>query len=386
MVDDVVSHFAEKALDWIVGQKERRNMSTQVCSICKKPFKSVAGLKVHMGKVHKEGIELSEEVNDSASPEGSSSEAAPPEISPPEKPEREQPESSAKNLSEDSPVPPVAEGLPPITPAPVEVPPKLTEIPEGSIIELTGTLYWRDPATGNWSPQTADNLPPAKVVQRSVTGDGSVSLLCAVRGGSAIWAVPEKAVLQGSLRVLEVPGMVPQIAPPPPVIPPAAPQTDPAEEESKRKEAERAKKKEAALRSYEPSIKRFGEAKKAKSAAEKEFKQVSSEERGSIESFVREYGTESEPEKGDFVVQEFGYKAHLIRTPGQPAIKRDTQKIEEFLTNSAEDWASNCLRFTLDVEKWEEAKAKKLVPDEFIREVEEIVQNDDTFALRVDPI
>lgn len=109
-------------------------------------------------------------------------------------------------------------------------------------------------------------------------------------------------------------------------------------------------------------------ARDAKAEAEKLYKAVDAEVRPCIIKYLEDFGKAPEGE----VSKRFeggGFKVVWSCSKPEPIVKRDEQAIVTFLVGSP---YAACLKYSLDLEKWEALKATGVLTQEFIDSVEKI--------------
>jgi hypothetical protein len=111
-------------------------------------------------------------------------------------------------------------------------------------------------------------------------------------------------------------------------------------------------------------------ARDAKAEAEKLYKAVDAEVRPGIISYLDEFGKTPEGELSKRFEGE-GFKVVWSCSSPNPVVKRDEQAIINFLVGSP---YAACLKYAVDLEKWEALKATGVLTQEFIDSVEKVEQ------------
>jgi hypothetical protein len=397
-----------------------REKETLVCELCGASAKSVAGLKIHKGQLHKDVLaeagyvpvnkpkkkkkEVSEEpvvlseqqatidpeiFEEAANRVSEEPVQEPPPIDPgvrlydttvegvKDSIDSEALEQVAKKILEEPVQEPVQEpvNVPPTPPAPKPLNPAelgIREILEGSRLRLTGPHFVYDTLTEVVSgPEHADGV--LVVVNKRWLSEPHAKIYLKARseGGSQEWVIEEGDVL--SCTNVELLSFGKKVVPINYV--PEVPASDgeveegPSEEEIKEQE------------NYLEALNKYKEARDAKLAAEKEFKAIDGENRHIILDYLQKVGTESSEGSGDNVLLLEGVKAHWTFSPGKVYVKKDEEKIVEFLLK-------NCMipaiKYTVDWDMWGKLKEKGMVPAEFIQEVEVPQENSPVRKLLVE--
>ena len=290
----------------------------------------------------------------------------------------------------------------------------------GTRLLLNGKAWWWDnnPAAPGWKQALAAER--TVVVESRESQPTGMFLVCGSNDSAVKWTFPESECFgNGIAKILDATPAIPAPAPvePEPVkqeepVLPAAPEPakdkletliqesaaqaeEPVQEAPKQEipkveepvQAEEPVQVEASAPEapnadvvYTEAAEKYVSANEAKLAAEKAFKKVSANTRETIEEYVRARGTESAPGKEDFLVEAYGFKAHLVRTPGQLRVERDEGGILQWALASGN---VSILKTVVNVEAWEELKSKGFVPQEVIARFEKPVQDEDKFALKI---
>jgi len=272
----------------------------------------------------------------------------------------------------------------PDAPPPPEVPPAvILTVPVGSALILNGPTWWQNPQTASWQAVDVEDLT-VQVLQKEVV-QGDVMLICRAEGGEALWAVQEKQVLAGHVRVLKLSPVEPSMGAL--GFKPDDGERDIDEPEYDYFEEQRLQEEQAQLRvKYCEDLQRYAAARDAQAEYKKAFEEVQKELRAPLMAYVKEHGVESEPGKPSKYLEDGGFAAQVVVSVGDTVIKRDEARIVEWLTANGFD---DCLRLVLDVPKWNALKGEvntqgqRLVPAEFIREVEQPRKEDDRERLLV---
>lgn len=364
----------------VVRERKERLMKKHSCPYCEYSCDQEKGLKVHIGRSHKDK-------KTPAAPSQASQEPAQAVSAPETQPGPAQEPLAAPGLSEayTEGEPEFVGSIPPRQDLPVsprqEVP-KPTTITIGSAIMLKGPTWWQNPGTMEWTASIADRLVVV-VVSKEVVGN-DIMLLCRAEGGSALWAVQEKQVLEGNVKLVrlapEVESTAQAVRPPDGPRKVEDPPFDYFEEERKKKEAE--EQREAERQKYSTAIMDYTAARSAKKSAEVQFEEVKKTTYSVLWDYIKRWGKPSAEGKDDFQVVEFGWKGHITRSAQPVIVKRDRTKIVEWLEQNGH---AQALVHDVNLPEWEKLKASGAVPAEFIRQVEVPEQDEDRFALRVDP-
>jgi len=234
-----------------------------------------------------------------------------------------------------------------------------------SEIVISGPCWFQGTPDSAWEEQVADELRVV-VASKELTGSGKVQLLCRVPGGQAIWAVLEEDVTNGRFPCVQV-GAAEVVDDRPADGPREVPLV---EDTGETRQVE-----------FRYALNEYHEVNQSKLAAEKKHKLVSKEQRPIIESYIMDFGEESEEGKLDKVVYECGLKAHMMRVPPKVFVEQDVRGITAWcIDNGRED----LLEYTVNLEKWDEAKEADEIPEETIRELEIPKETEEKFRLRVD--
>lgn len=254
-------------------------------------------------------------------------------------------------------------------PAPVPVaepePAVLTSIPTGARIILTGGVFKQNPnPPNNWEMVNVDNVV-ARVGRRQAVADGSTWLY--LRCEDVVFSIAEADVLMGKFKIKSLPTPAPQeIGPPMGKV-----EIEESPEDKARREI--LPKFKTAVIEY---VKTDADAKKAAKA----FETVKKTHYDFISEVTREYGTETDTDKGDFRLRDFGYSSHLIRIPGKDRVEINTDAVVTWCLQTGN---TACLKQTLDVDAWTNLKATGAVPDAIIQLYEKLIPGQDTFRLQV---
>lgn len=255
---------------------------------------------------------------------------------------------------------------PPMTPTP-ELPGIPTSVNIGDVVRLVGQIWWKASQTGQWEVAAADNLD-ASVIQKEVVS-GKTLLICRAVGGSAIWGILEEMVFQGMIKLVKkAPTNGAGLAD---FRPPDDLQIDVSEQLKQERQARV---------EYGKKLIQYANAKNEQDRADKFFKEVSRGTRPDIEGYVREYGVESETDKGDFVVNDLGYRSHLIRVQGKEIVKMDEEAIVAWLITHGHNSA---LKNSLNHEVYAKMKEAGVVPPELIQQTETLTKQEDSWRLKV---
>lgn len=238
----------------------------------------------------------------------------------------------------------------------------------GSVITLNGPVWWQDPTNFEWEYGNTNVDVDVEVKSRETTNTGCVVLICKSVDGNAVWSVEEHRVMSGELKLAR---FVPFLEVVNPVI---------NNDFSKPVAGKRVECEDTETNQFVISADNYVSARDAKLDAEKVFKKIDKNERPIIETFIRNHGVETKPDLGDFKVQDYGYIAHLVKTPGKPGVKRN---LEEIIGWCKKNGYSECLTEVLNTEMWEALKKTGKVPSEFITEVEEPIPAEDKFSLQI---
>ena len=240
----------------------------------------------------------------------------------------------------------------------VEVKPeveKLEEISLGSSILLDGMVFKQN--GDGWDSKKVSNVA-VSVTAVSSRKEGNVNdrwLICYEEAESVYYSVLEKEVISGLVGKV-----VPKV------------------QETPRNES--------MFKKFKDAVKEFIGIRDRKLETEKLLKKVQASTRPIIEGYVRENGKESESGKGDFLVtvdvDGIDYKTHLVKIPGRIGVDRNEQGIVDWLLKNG--WV-DCLKQSLDVDKWEALKRLGKVPSEVISQNEKPTEIPDSFRLDILP-
>ncbi len=245
--------------------------------------------------------------------------------------------------------------------------PNTSKVTVGSVIILSGAVFWQS-ASYEW--ETVNTLNNEVVVREREELNGEFNLICQAVGGQAIWAVNEKKVLSGEMKLKH---LVPEDA-----QPELEPKVDKNVMPTNGKKDMGDASKEVQV--YIDSASKYVSARDNKLDAEKIFKKTSTEHKSIIEGFVTKFGVETKPDLGDAKLQDHGFIGHMVKTPAKPGVKRDEDKIVTWLKKHKH---KECVKESLDVVKWDALKEAGKVPAEFITEVEEPTPGKDKFQLQI---
>lgn len=367
-IDNTALAVLRRAL-FVVRERKNSIMEKKfVCPTCQKGFDAEKGLKTHITRMHVTPSVPIREISPEPSP------AAPAPVPAPE----ELPDTQSAVPEVTPPAPPPAPPAEVPCPAPVQ-PPSITK---GSAILLAGPTWWQNPGSLQWEAAVADKLVVV-VVSKEVVGD-DIMLMCRAEGGNALWAVQEKAVLEGKVKLVRlapaVSGTAEMARPPDGPRKVEDPPFDYFEEERKKKEIEAAR--EAERKGYEAALERYVAARAAAKSAKVAFDEADKDCRPVLWPYIERWGKPSAPGKNDFQVIEFGWKGHIVRSVQPVTIRRDRAKIIAWLLQNGQ---SQALTHDVNLPEWEKLKLSGAVPAEFIREVEQPEQEPDKLSLRVDP-
>jgi len=120
--------------------------------------------------------------------------------------------------------------------------------------------------------------------------------------------------------------------------------------------------------------------KEKEAAVQKLMKSAKEKHYDGIFDFVKNFGTESEKGKQDYVLREGGYRAWLMRCPGRTEVKRNESAIIQWCLDNGHEAV---LKRSLDVDAWENLKKLGVVPESAVKLYEEEVQIEDKFRLSV---
>lgn len=383
-------------------------LATLTCDICGKTVKSPQGLKIHKSLSHKDKLVESPVKAVQDLPEAEVAEEAetvdnsidsnpvimihkPDETLTQAEPEVIEMGTPAENNS-DLLDPAYEMGTtitvdaPPVTPLVVEVEepevqvmdPKIlgiTEIMTGSLLKLEGPHYVFNDQTIS-GPEVAEGVLVKVNFRWEDPGHKKFYLRAKSEGGSQQWIVSEEDVLESknvqiiSLGEKEIPAnYMPEV--------PAPPEDAPEVEEGLTEE-ELAK--QAA---FLEAVDKYVELRDSRLEAEKAFKAADKELRPIILEYLETFGVESEEGKGDQLLQLDDFKVHYTYTPGEDYIKKDENKILDYLKSNLYLLA---IEPKVNWEAWEQLKSNGTIPAQFITEVEQPAKKNDTRKLLVEKL
>ena len=255
------------------------------------------------------------------------------------------------------------------TPIPTATPPKkvvrYTEVPEGSVINVTTTpesgLVWRQdiehPNLEGFAPWVAREVEDADLtVLKRMINNNEWMLICKAPQSFAQFAVLEARVLNGFYKLVSIPKGI------------AAPIRDdedfkPSPEMSAVDPEAEARK--VALEEIRPKLREYGQATLDRLAAEKNCEKLRSVNYEDILEAVKKYGSETKKDSGDSALYEEGFRFLAFSTKDREITVRDADKIIPWLIANK---MSECLSYSLNVEEWEKAIRGGHVPPEVVRQ------------------
>jgi len=284
----------------------------------------------------------------------------------------------------ESPIPLVPSPPPPTPGA------HLLSVPVGSVLVLNGPAWWQNPGTKSWEPSEASHLT-VQIVGKEIPQD-DVMLVCRADGSTALWSVAEHVVLSGQVKLLKLAPVEPSMGPLgfKPEDGPRDFQDPGYDYFGEERAADESRQRE--LQAKEQFLKDVGEYVAKRDACKEaaaEFERVRDAVRGPVMAYVRAVGTPSEYGRSGLSVQEGGFEVQISETPAPTFIDRDEAKIHEWL---AENGYDDCLRLSVDFEKWEELRddvgddGQSIVPREFVQEVEKSRTGEATERLLINPL
>ena len=359
-----------------------------LCPICQKTVKSRRGLQKHITQQHNLPKEESARIAMETAAEEEQKTQAPQEeetledvieeqITKPSSNDRLEAliqQSAKENEDDEEPTCLEPQSVePPSQEAVVEEPPStntvlqqplVTSIPVGSKVLLNGAV-WRE-NQGVWSYGEAYDLELMIIARKE--WNGGFVLTGRPQGTKEQWLFLESWVLtgviepwfewklHGTLQVVEL-GQVVQTQPV--EMPPV--EDIPLSEEDRKYIEE--------LEAFEKNVQRFYDANEDKKAADKHLKVIDKETRPIIMTFVKEHGRASMEGKHDKLIDLDEIRVHIVKDKDREVLKRDEDKIVSWLQANQLTMA---LRYSVDIDQWNDLKEKGMVPAEFIREVEEL--------------
>lgn len=237
---------------------------------------------------------------------------------------------------------------------------RLTAVPKGTKIYLSGMVFRQ--AGESWEAVQVDGVT-ATVGLRQATEDGSVWLY--LRYGGEVFSLNEAEVLAGSHVIKSIPEVSPVSEPVGTV------EVEESQEEKEFRES---------LPKFKNALLEYAKADLEAKVAKKAFDDVRKTHYDYLCDFVRKYGSETDKDKGDFRIREFGYSSHLIRVPGCDRVVYNTDAIIQWCIQTGNE---ACLKKTLDVEAWNNLKAQGLVPGSIVSLYENTISGEDTFRLQI---
>ena len=132
------------------------------------------------------------------------------------------------------------------------------------------------------------------------------------------------------------------------------------------------------LPEYVEAIKAYHAVKEQELAISKLLKAAKNEHYDNIYNFTMAHGTESEPNKLDYVLCEGGYRAWLFRTPGRTQYKYNEPAIIQWCIDKGHE---EVLRRALDVQAWVKLVESGVVPQTTVDLYTTKIDVPDTFRL-----
>ena len=253
--------------------------------------------------------------------------------------------------------------LKPVPTPPPDAPDPLTgvlSIPKGSRLMIDGDIYYQD--TAGFLPVKVERVAMT-VGLRQAAPDGRTWLFCKVDG--VIYGMDERLVLSGAQQLVSLP---------PPVAVPDGPPTTTCDVEEPPDNIEYREK----LPGFIATVKEYHAVKEQELAVSKLLKTARNEYYDHIYGFTMAHGSESAPNKLDFVLCEGGIRTWLQRTPGRRQTKYNEPAIIQWcLDNGREE----VLCRALDVQAWVKLVESGVVPQSVTQLYTDVIDVPDTFRL-----
>ena len=265
--------------------------------------------------------------------------------------------------------PPKAEVKPPVQlkpvptpPAPVAVPTPLTiqSVPKGAVLRVDGNIYY----------QVGNSFLPVKVEGvlmtvglRQASPDGRTWLFCKV--DEVVYGMDERIVLSGEQVLVSLPPLT--------AVPDVPPEVSGDVEEPVQNIEYR-----TGLPSFLSAVIEYHEVKEQEAGVKKLLKAAREAHYDHIFDFTKDYGSESEKDRQDYMLRESGYRSWLQRVPGRVDTKRNEAAIIQWCIDNGQD-AVLCR--ALDVQAWDKLKETGVVPESVVQLYETQIDVPDTFRL-----
>lgn len=310
-----------------------------VCQYCKKEMKSKSGKTLH----EKKCVVTMSEKHEESQPE--TMEAVPEPDQAPEP--QSQPE--AKEEAAESPV---------VLPGPIG-----EELPEGTVILITGQVWYQSPGNDKWEAANAQDIEAR--VQCVMANEQGKFVIAKSVGGNAIWAVGMGSNLYKVITY--------------PTTEKVAQLSDGTKYNMKTGEVVRS----ASVQEqdeFKTALQELQHAKRKFLDAQKELKKIEKKYKFKIEEFTKKHGTESRDGKLDYAIFCGNTLVHVVRTPGKIITTLNKDVVLEW---AMENGFHNILKTTIDEDKYEDAKKLNMIPLDKISEFEEQKEVEDRFALTI---
>lgn len=383
------------------NEMTQQEKETLTCALCGKISKSLRGLSVHKSLSHKDEMAAPAVVrnppavkNEEVSPKVEPVQAAPAEVADQSVPVVQATPADNEGPKDPEPVVTIhAAGEELVNEAPIEIQPPaepvesqlldpkklgITEILVGSLLKLKGPHFIFDMVGQKIiGPEIAEGILVKVNFRWEDKGQQRYYLRAQAEGGNQQWIIAEEDVLSMknvqliSLGEKSIPGnYMPEV--------PAASEVEPEEVEEAPSDLEM-----QAREAFLDIVSKYIEARDAKLEAEKAFKELDKEIRPLILEYLETYGSESDEGKGDALVELGDIKVHWTFTPGESYVKKDENKILDFLKSNAYLLA---LEPKVNWDMWEKLKENGTIPPQFVVEVEQPAKASDHRKLLVEKL
>jgi len=246
---------------------------------------------------------------------------------------------------------------------PPDAPDPLTgvlSVPKGSQLMIDGDIYYQ--ADAGFLPIKVERVAMT-VGLRQASPDGRTWLFCKVDG--VIYGLDERLVLSGAQQLVSLP---------PPVAVPDGPPTTECDVEEPPANVEYREK----LPGFIATVTEYHAVKEQELAVSKLLKAARNEYYDHIYDFTMAHGSESAPNKLDFVLCEGGIRTWLQRTPGRRQTKYNEPAIIQWcLDNGREE----VLCRALDVQAWAKLVESGVIPPSVTQLYTDVIDVPDTFRL-----
>jgi len=233
-------------------------------------------------------------------------------------------------------------------------------VPKGSQLMIDGDIYYQ--ADAGFLPIKVERVTMT-VGLRQASPDGRTWLFCKVDG--VIYGLDERLVLSGAQQLVSLP---------PPVAVPDGPPTTECDVEEPPANVEYREK----LPGFIATVTEYHAVKEQELAVSKLLKAARNEYYDHIYDFTMAHGSESEPNKQDYVLREGGYRTWLQRTPGRQQIRYDEDAIIQWcLDNGREE----VLCRALNKQAWVKLVESGVVPPSVTQLYTDVIDVPDTFRL-----